>query len=139
MGKSWPTKYVTTKFGGMKIHFFNNYYEFHFNKKGVQYYRCLNHGADCTGRIIVKNNMVYVVDFSHNHESNIEGNYGKNDVIDEAEVEEEVLEEVEIDEINDSNQILPDTRLPQMIEIKKLSLKEQMKLKLQRTLLGNKI
>lgn len=74
-GQAYPLKLVQTKFGGMKIDFMNNRFEFYFNKNGIQYWRCINHSStNCKAVLLSQANKCYVKDNNHNHESTLEKN-----------------------------------------------------------------
>lgn len=68
-GQSYPLELVTTKIGGMKAAFQNHCFEFHFNRHGNKFWRCLLHTNGCTAKIMSKNNLVYSVNSEHNHQS----------------------------------------------------------------------
>lgn len=68
-GPSYPLELVTTKVGGMKAAFQNNCYEFHFNRNGNKFWRCLSHTSGCQSKIVSKGNTMYPVNVEHNHEN----------------------------------------------------------------------
>lgn len=68
-GPSYPLELVTTKVGGMKAAFQDYCFEFHFNRNGNKFWRCLSHANGCTAKIMSKGSSVYAVDVKHNHES----------------------------------------------------------------------
>lgn len=68
-GPSTPLNLVTTKIGGMKAAFQDYCFEFHFNRNGNKFWRCLSHVNGCTAKIMSKGSSVYAVDLNHNHES----------------------------------------------------------------------
>lgn len=70
-GQSYSINFIQTKFGAMKIDFMNNPFEFHFNKNGIQYWRCLNHQkTNCQAVLISKGKNCYIKNNVHNHEIN---------------------------------------------------------------------
>lgn len=67
-GQAFERKLMSTSTGGMKIEFKNNLFEYHFDRKGIKYYRCQHHvNHKCTARIITKDCLVYSVVEKHNH------------------------------------------------------------------------
>lgn len=69
-GPKYQLKYVQTKFSSMRAQFKMNQYEFHFNKVGIMYWRCINHTTGCSARILSKNNVVNEITIGHNHPNN---------------------------------------------------------------------
>lgn len=67
-GPSYPLELVTTKIGGMKAAFEENVFEFHFNRNGIKFWKCILHGKGCLARIVSKENTVYPLNRKHNHE-----------------------------------------------------------------------
>lgn len=69
-GDAWPICYYTKeKQGRLKLHHFQNLYEYHFDSKGVKYYRCAKHATlNCKARIITFEKKIYDVDMIHNHD-----------------------------------------------------------------------
>lgn len=67
-GPSYPLELLTTKFGGMKLALLGYCFEFHFNRKGFKFWKCLNHMNGCVARAVSKNNLVYPLDLNHNHD-----------------------------------------------------------------------
>lgn len=69
-GDSWPICYYTKeKQGRLKLQHFHNLYEYHFDSKGVKYYRCAKHATlSCKARIITFEKKIYDVDMVHNHD-----------------------------------------------------------------------
>lgn len=67
-GPSYPLELMTTKFGGMKLALLGYCFEFHFNRKGNKFWKCLNHGKGCEARVVSKDLLVYPLDLNHNHE-----------------------------------------------------------------------
>lgn len=68
-GPSYPLELVTTKVGGMKSAFQDYCFEFHFNRNGNKFWRCLQHSNGCTAKIMSKGSSVYAIDSKHNHDS----------------------------------------------------------------------
>lgn len=67
-GPSYPLELLTTKFGSMKLALLGHCYEFHFNRKGFKFWKCLNHTKGCEARAVSRDNSVYPIDLSHNHD-----------------------------------------------------------------------
>lgn len=67
-GPSYPLELVTTKVGGMKAAFKNYRFEFHFNRSGNKFWRCLSHANGCTAKIMSKGSIVFEINAEHNHE-----------------------------------------------------------------------
>lgn len=68
-GTSYPLELVTTKVGGMKAAFRDYCFEFHFNRNGNKFWRCLSHANGCPAKIMSKGSLLYVIELNHNHES----------------------------------------------------------------------
>lgn len=68
-GQSYPLELVTTKVGGMKAAFQDYCFEFHFNRTGNKFWRCLSHPNGCRAKIMSKGSLVYAIDLKHNHPS----------------------------------------------------------------------
>lgn len=68
-GPSYPLELVTTKVGGMKAAFQDYCFEFHFNRNGNKFWRCLSHAGGCPAKIMSKGSLVYGIDLNHNHRS----------------------------------------------------------------------
>lgn len=68
-GPSHPLELVTTKVGGMKAAFQDYCFEFHFNRNGNKFWRCLSHTNGCTAKIMSKGSLVYAINLKHNHQS----------------------------------------------------------------------
>lgn len=68
-GTSYPLELVTTKVGGMKAAFKDYCYEFHFNRSGNKFWRCLSHANGCMAKIMSKGSLMYAVNENHNHET----------------------------------------------------------------------
>lgn len=68
-GPSYPLELVTTKVGGMKAAFQDYCFEFHFNRNGNKFWRCLSHANGCPAKIMSKGSLVYGIDLNHNHQS----------------------------------------------------------------------
>lgn len=68
-GPSYPLELVTTKVGGMKAAFKDYCFEFHFNRNGHKFWRCLLHSSGCPAKIMSKGSLMYGIDLNHNHES----------------------------------------------------------------------
>lgn len=68
-GQTYPLELVTTKVGGMKAAFQDYCFEFHFNRSGNKFWRCLSHGNGCLAKIMSKGSFVYAINMKHNHES----------------------------------------------------------------------
>lgn len=68
-GPSYPLELVTTKVGGMKAAFQDYCFEFHFNRNGNKFWRCLSHASGCSAKIMSKGSLVYGIDLNHNHDS----------------------------------------------------------------------
>lgn len=68
-GPSYPLELVTTKIGGMKAAFQDYCFEFHFNRNGHKFWRCLSHSSGCPAKIMSKGSLMYAIDLNHNHES----------------------------------------------------------------------
>lgn len=68
-GPSYPLELVTTKVGGMKAAFQDYCFEFHFNRNGNKFWRCLQHANGCTAKIMSKGSSVYAIDLKHNHDT----------------------------------------------------------------------
>lgn len=67
-GPSYPLELLTTKFGSMKLALLGHCFEFHFNRKGFKFWKCLNHTKGCEARAVSRNNLVYPLDLNHNHD-----------------------------------------------------------------------
>lgn len=67
-GPSYPLELLTTKFGSMKLALLGHCYEFHFNRKGYKFWKCLNHTKGCEARAVSRDNSVYPMDSNHNHD-----------------------------------------------------------------------
>lgn len=110
-GPQYQLQYVQTKFSSMRAQFKMNQYEFHFNKLGVMYWRCINHTTGCLARILSKSNVVNEITAGHNHPNN--------SIIDEP--DDNVVCKSEITEV----------AIKKEADVKKpLNLKEQLKMKL---------
>lgn len=68
-GKPHQLELVTTKIGGMKATFQNHFFEFHFNRNGNKFWRCVSHSNGCHAKIMSKGNLLYIVNVEHNHET----------------------------------------------------------------------
>lgn len=68
-GPSYPLELVTTKVGGMKAAFQDYCFEFHFNRNGNKFWRCLSHANGCLAKIMSKGSLVYAIQLKHNHQS----------------------------------------------------------------------
>lgn len=68
-GPSYPLELVTTKVGGMKAAFKDYRFEFHFNRSGNKFWRCLSHASGCNAKIMSKGSLVFEINAEHNHES----------------------------------------------------------------------
>lgn len=66
-GPSYPLELVTTKVGGMKAAFQNHCFEFHFNRDGNKFWRCISHKSGCPSKIVSKGSIVYPICINHNH------------------------------------------------------------------------
>lgn len=55
------------KFGGMKVAFKGNHFSYHFSKKGIAYWRCLNHEKSCPAKMVSRSKEMWIVDGHHNH------------------------------------------------------------------------
>lgn len=72
-GPSYPLELVTTKVGGMQAAFEHNCYEYHFNRNGYKFWKCVHHKTGCQSKIVSKDGLVYPFEREHNHETqNIE-------------------------------------------------------------------
>lgn len=67
-GTSYPLELVTTKVGGMKAAFQDYCFEFHFNRNGNKFWRCLSHTNGCLAKIMSKGSFVYAINAMHNHD-----------------------------------------------------------------------
>lgn len=65
---SHPLELVTTKVGGMKAAFRDFCYEFHYNRSGNKFWRCLSHTNGCAAKIMSKGSLMYPINVEHNHE-----------------------------------------------------------------------
>lgn len=70
-GPSYPLELMTTKFGGMKLALLGYCFEFHFNRKGFKFWKCLNHGKGCEARAVSKDVLVYPLNLNHNHDEDV--------------------------------------------------------------------
>lgn len=52
----------------MKAAFQNHFFEFHFNRNGNKFWRCLSHSTGCQAKVMSKGNLLYIVNVEHNHE-----------------------------------------------------------------------
>lgn len=68
-GPSFPLELVTTKVGGMKAAFQDYCFEFHFNRHGNKFWRCVSHTNGCSAKIMSKASLVYAINSEHNHQS----------------------------------------------------------------------
>ncbi|XP_031625127.1 modifier of mdg4-like isoform X2 [Contarinia nasturtii] len=68
-GKSYPLELVTTKVGGMKAAFQDYCFDFHFNRSGNKFWRCLSHVNGCPAKIMSKGSLVYAINLEHTHSS----------------------------------------------------------------------
>lgn len=117
----YSLQYVPTKYGGLRINVCNNNYEFHYNRNGIKYWRCLNHSTTkCKSVAISKDCSVFLIESRHNHTNNAQ-----------------VIHEAEDNDDNDKDEDVANLEEHQHQEEGKkliLSIKEQMKLKLQKAL-----
>lgn len=67
-GETHQLELVTTKIGGMKAAFQNHFFEFHFNRNGKKFWRCVSHSNGCQAKIMSMGNVLYIVNVEHNHE-----------------------------------------------------------------------
>lgn len=59
----------------MKLALHGHCYEFHFNRKGFKFWKCLSHLKGCQARVVSKENAVYPLELKHTHpkEAQLEG------------------------------------------------------------------
>lgn len=69
-GEPFQLELVTTKVGGMKAAFRNHFYEFHFNRNGNKFWRCLSHTSGCQAKIMSRGNTLFIINIEHNHQPN---------------------------------------------------------------------
>lgn len=69
LGPCYPLELVTTKVGGMKAAYDNYCYEFHFNRLGNKFWRCIAHPSGCGAKIMSRDNLMYVINAQHNHDN----------------------------------------------------------------------
>lgn len=52
----------------MQAAFQNNCYEFHYNRNGYKFWKCVHHRTGCQAKIVSKDGAMYPLDLIHNHE-----------------------------------------------------------------------
>lgn len=68
---SQPVQYVSRPHGSMMVAVAGRHFEFVCNKRGVHYYRCMEHRAhDCEARVLVQGLQMFVQNGEHRCQQN---------------------------------------------------------------------